>query len=54
MRREPISETSEWTFALLEQYDREIASLAAEFGLDTYPNQHSAWTPPPMPWPMVL
>ncbi len=34
-----ISETSEWTFDLLLDYDREIARIAAEFGLDTYPNQ---------------
>ncbi|WP_139555792.1 SpoVR family protein [Methylotetracoccus oryzae] len=35
----PLSEGSEWTFELLERYDREIARIAAEFGLDTYPNQ---------------
>lgn len=34
-----ISETSEWTFDLLKDYDREIARIAAGFGLDTYPNQ---------------
>jgi len=34
-----ISETSEWTFDLLLDYDREISRIAAEFGLDTYPNQ---------------
>jgi len=34
-----ISETSEWTFDLLLDYDREIARIAADFGLDTYPNQ---------------
>jgi len=34
-----ISETSEWTFDLLFDYDREIARIAADFGLDTYPNQ---------------
>jgi spore cortex formation protein SpoVR/YcgB (stage V sporulation) len=37
--RQPISEGSEWTFELLEQYDREIARVAAHYGLDTYPNQ---------------
>ena len=36
---EPLSTTSEWTFELVEAYDREIAQLAEEFGLDTYPNQ---------------
>ncbi len=35
-----ISEGSEWTFPLLETYEREIARIAHEvFGLDTYPNQ---------------
>ncbi|HSB37239.1 MAG TPA: DNA mismatch repair protein MutS, partial [Thermoanaerobaculia bacterium] len=31
--------TSEWTFDLLTRYDEEIGKLAAEYGLDTYPNQ---------------
>lgn len=35
----PISTGSEWTFELLEKYDAEIARIAADFGLDTYPNQ---------------
>jgi spore cortex formation protein SpoVR/YcgB (stage V sporulation) len=30
---------SEWTFELIERYDREIARIARRFGLDTYPNQ---------------
>ncbi|MCZ8109152.1 MAG: SpoVR family protein, partial [Burkholderiales bacterium] len=30
---------SEWTFELVERYDREIGRIAARFGLDTYPNQ---------------
>jgi stage V sporulation protein R len=38
-RLEPISTSSEWTFDLIQQYDDEIAKCAAEFGLDTYPNQ---------------
>lgn len=38
-RRQPLSEGSEWTFELLERYDREIARVAAHYGLDTYPNQ---------------
>jgi spore cortex formation protein SpoVR/YcgB (stage V sporulation) len=37
--RNPISEGSAWTFELIEQYDREIATIAEEFKLDTYPNQ---------------
>ena len=39
MSRNIISETSEWSFDLIEKYDREIARVAANFGLDTYPNQ---------------
>src|SRR5690554_4758495 len=35
----PISTSSEWTFELIQKYDEEIAKCAAEFGLDTYPNQ---------------
>ncbi len=35
----PISTGSEWTFELIERYDEAIAGCAAEFGLDTYPNQ---------------
>lgn len=38
-RREPISEGSEWSFELIDRYDREIARVAAHYGLDTYPNQ---------------
>lgn len=38
-KREPISTGSDWTFPLIEAYDREIARVAAEYGLDTYPNQ---------------
>ena len=34
-----ISETSEWTFDLLMDYDREISRIAADYGLNTYPNQ---------------
>ena len=39
MNRRPLSETSEWTFELIARYDAEIARIAADFGLDTYPNQ---------------
>lgn len=31
--------SSEWTFDLLQRYDDEIAKVAAEYCLDTYPNQ---------------
>jgi len=35
-----ISESSEWTFPLLERYDAELARIAHDtYGLDTYPNQ---------------
>lgn len=34
-----ISSGSEWTFELIEEYDRQIAIIAADFKLDTYPNQ---------------
>ncbi|PWQ98096.1 SpoVR family protein [Leucothrix arctica] len=39
-KREPISTGPDWTFELLEKYDKEIARIAKEkFKLDTYPNQ---------------
>ncbi len=34
-----ISKNSEWTFDLIEKYNKEIAQLADGFQLDTYPNQ---------------
>ena len=34
-----ISTDSEWTFELLEAYDREIKRIAKRYKLDTYPNQ---------------
>lgn len=34
-----ISTDSDWTFELLEAYDREIGQAAAHYGLETYPNQ---------------
>jgi stage V sporulation protein R len=34
-----ITEGSEWTFELIGRYDREIARIAQNYGLDTYPNQ---------------
>jgi spore cortex formation protein SpoVR/YcgB (stage V sporulation) len=39
MDRPPISTDSEWTFSLIQQYEAEIGTIAAEFGLDTYANQ---------------
>ena len=38
-RKKPISTTSEWSFELIEAYDKAIAGIAAEYRLDTYPNQ---------------
>ncbi|MDH3647544.1 MAG: SpoVR family protein [Gammaproteobacteria bacterium] len=34
-----ISTSSEWTFPLLMEYDEIFGKIAAEYGLDTYPNQ---------------
>ncbi len=39
MRKEPISTGSEWSFELIQSYDEAISRIAADFGLDTYPNQ---------------
>ncbi len=30
---------AEWTFELIQAYDREIARIAKDFKLETYPNQ---------------
>lgn len=38
-KKTPISTTSEWSFELIEAYDKAIAQIAEEFKLDTYPNQ---------------
>jgi spore cortex formation protein SpoVR/YcgB (stage V sporulation) len=38
-KRQPISTGSEWTFELIQAYDKEISRLAARYALDTYPNQ---------------
>lgn len=35
----PISTGSEWSFELIQEYDRAIAAIAEEYRLDTYPNQ---------------
>lgn len=37
--KKPLSTGVEWTFELIQAYDKEIARLAKDFGLDTYPNQ---------------
>lgn len=34
-----LSDSSEWTFDLIERYDKAIAQVAADHQLDTYPNQ---------------
>jgi len=39
MKKKLLSTGAEWTFELLQIYDREIARLAKSFKLDTYPNQ---------------
>lgn len=39
MSNKLISESSDWTPELIQQYDVEIARIAGEYGLDTYPNQ---------------
>ena len=38
-RRKPIATGSDWNFEVLEAYERELARLADEYRLDTYPNQ---------------
>ncbi|MFT6152856.1 MAG: spore cortex formation protein SpoVR/YcgB (stage V sporulation) [Crocinitomicaceae bacterium] len=38
-QRTPLSTSSEWTFELLETYDKEIARIAKSYRLDTFPNQ---------------
>ena len=39
MKKKYLSTGSEWTFDLINRYDKEIAKVAASYGLDTYPNQ---------------
>jgi spore cortex formation protein SpoVR/YcgB (stage V sporulation) len=39
MKRKPLSETSEWTYELIERYNTEIARVAHGFGLTNYPVQ---------------
>ncbi len=39
IKNKPISDTSEWTFELIEKYHTEIERIAKNFGLTTYPIQ---------------
>ncbi len=39
MTRTPISTESDWDFETLERFEQELGRLAAEYRLDTYPNQ---------------
>jgi stage V sporulation protein R len=39
MTHKALSDTSEWSFDLIERYDQELARVAGGFGLDTFPNQ---------------
>ncbi len=39
MVKQPISTDSEWNFELIAAYDKAIGEIAAEYQLDTYPNQ---------------
>ncbi|VAW58877.1 FIG004684: SpoVR-like protein [hydrothermal vent metagenome] len=39
MKKNLISDTSEWTFELIEKYHAEIERIAGNFGLSTYPVQ---------------
>ncbi|WP_027960196.1 SpoVR family protein [Halomonas halodenitrificans] len=38
-RRKPIASGSDWNFEILTEFEQEIARLADEYRLDTYPNQ---------------
>jgi stage V sporulation protein R len=38
-KKKLLSTSAEWTFELIQDYDREIARIARDFKLDTYPNQ---------------
>lgn len=38
-KRAPLSKTSEWSFELLEKYEKEISRIAHDYRLSTYPNQ---------------
>ena len=38
-QRTPLATGADWTFDLIQDYDAELARIAAEYRLDTYPNQ---------------
>ena len=38
-KREPLSTGADWNFELIQKYDAELARIAEEYRLDTYPNQ---------------
>ena len=38
-RRTPLANSSEWTFELIQSFDKEINRLAEKYRLDTFPNQ---------------
>ena len=38
-RRQLNAEGNDWTFDLIDKFDREIGRIAETYGLDTYPNQ---------------
>ncbi|OJA05112.1 SpoVR family protein [Halomonas sp. QHL1] len=38
-KRKPIATGSDWNFSVLERFEAELARLADEYRLDTYPNQ---------------
>jgi spore cortex formation protein SpoVR/YcgB (stage V sporulation) len=37
-KRQPLPSGSEWTFELIERYEKEIGRVAAHYGLDCYPH----------------
>jgi len=39
VREKRLPQGPDWTFELIDEYELEIRKTAAEFGLDTYPNQ---------------
>src|SRR5215216_5881341 len=39
MKKKPLSIGSDWSFELIELYNREIGRIAEDFGLQTYTNQ---------------
>jgi len=39
VKQQPISDGSEWSYDLIDQYYKIIEEIAGDFGLETYPNQ---------------